>query len=168
MADRRIPRRWQRRISILAIALFLIFVAVDKATAAPIHDRLARDLYAIAGEKFTLDCTYAGRTAYAVAYPRYKQLAPIVYARPSVCRDANTFMRTGRVTSNVGLALLVLVHEAQHIAGVTNEADAEWIALETVGAVAERLRPGTGETVNVFAHRWHEWLVARFPEYERP
>jgi capsid protein len=160
----RVSRRWQRRISVLAILLGLI-VFVEKARSAPVHDRLMTELVQVGGERFVLNCTYAGRSAVAVTYPRYRQLAPVVYARPDVCRAANAFVRSGVVSSAAGRALLVLVHEAHHVAGVTDEALAECLALRDVGGVADRLHPGTGAALAPFVRYWHGWLVASFPVY---
>jgi hypothetical protein len=160
----RITRRWQRIISITAITAGLILY-VEQAHAGPVHDRLSRELYAIAGEKFEISCTYAAREAYAIAFPRYKNLPPLVYARPEICKAANTYVRTGRVTSAAGRSLLVLVHEAHHIAGVRDEALTECLALRDVPAVAERLHAGTSEAVMQHARYWHAWIVAKHPHY---
>lgn len=126
-------RRWQRWITAVCLAGFLLVLTED-GFAAPVHDRVMRDLYVVAGERFALDCTYAGRGAEAVAYPRYRGLPPIVYAMPRICRDANRYARTGVRDRRTAFALLVLTHEAFHVAGVTGESEATCSALRVLPA----------------------------------
>lgn len=114
------------------------------------------DLHKVAG-RFDLHCGYAARNhAEAVTYPTWNGLPAIVYVRPWVCREAARYKRKP-LTRRQAAALLVLHHEAQHVAGLADEAKAECRALDQLNPKVRRL-----------ALPFHQRLVLRFPHYGGP
>jgi len=156
-------------VAIAAVA-FGMLVFVGRAEAGRLDrelGRLDRELYRIAGQRFRLDCTYAARGgALAIAFPPWRGQPPVVYVKPRVCRAVYAFARTGKVSRAAALGLLVVVHEAHHVAGLIDEAETECLALHDVAGVAGRVAPGTGARMSQLAYVWHKWLVARYPGYE--
>jgi hypothetical protein len=101
---------------------------------------LERDL---ARAAVAVDCTYAARQAEGFAQPAWRGFAPRIYLKQHVCDGANAAATTCRSrtcpAAEVGAALLVLVHEAMHVAGVTDETAAECAALDRVPSAAAAL-----------------------------
>lgn len=146
----------------LALALAAGAGAARLELRPSVHRLLERE---VAGKRFHLDCSYAARGGEAIAFPAWRGLRPEVYVRPGICLDANTAATAP--PERVGAALLVLAHEAMHIAGVTDETAAECAALALVPGLARSLRVPEGRLPGIVdgAAAKHAALLARFPRY---
>lgn len=163
-----------------ARSLLFVLAVATVATAAsasaspspqllPVLQRLLeRD---VAQAAVMIDCTYAARGAEGIAFPAWRGLRPEIYVKPHVCADANAAVGGCRQPScspgRAGAALLVLAHEATHIAGVTDETAAECAALAHVPELAARLGIPASKLHEVVAGAAtkHAHLRAEHPAY---
>ena len=146
----------------------------EPAHLAPTLKRVLQER--VVHRTFSVDCTYAARHGVAVAFPEYRGLQPIIYAKSWVCHRASRLAerpqpsaasRRGTLASG---ALLVLVHESVHLStfsGRTNEAETECEALRLLPRVLTRLGVNESDVDGyvLAARQTHNRLVENFPDY---
>lgn len=156
MTGARVPRRWQRRITVAVIVAAVVLLGRDAFAAPSPQARVHAAMTATAARPFALNCTYAARDgAPAIAYP---DAPAVVYAKPWVCGQARSFARHPTVAA--ARALLILTHEALHIRrwpGARDETLTECRALDEVDDFAAMLgaRAALAAQVRVAAHEAH-------------
>lgn len=142
---RPVPSRARRVVWVAgasaAIALFVVAARVDRAStwqALPaverthMVDRFASEAAIVAGRPVTLRCdegyafTGAGSDTLGIAFPD----AGIAYLDPGVCRDLRDVLESGHAGERQAEALVVLAHEAIHLAGERREGVTECLALQ--------------------------------------
>jgi hypothetical protein len=152
----RAPRRRSRRLLAVAaiglgIALFVAAVRVDRSrswqalapeTQARVEARLTREASAIAGKPVTVRCddgysyTGIGSDALGVAFID----RGLAFLQPSVCRTLHDLVEGDRREREAtGEAILVLAHEAVHLAGERDEGVTECKGLQLGVPLGERL-----------------------------
>ncbi|MHB1244205.1 MAG: hypothetical protein ACYC1P_12540 [Gaiellaceae bacterium] len=119
---------------LLAVAAAATAAPATAAQSSPLRPALQRILErGVAHAAFAIDCTYAARGAEGIAYPAWRGLQPEIYVKPYICADANAAVGGCRTPAcspeRAGAALLVLAHEATHIAGISDETATECAAL---------------------------------------
>ncbi len=157
---------------LLAVAAAASAASATAAPSSPLRPALQRLLERdVAHAAFAIDCTYAARGAEGIAYPAWRGLRPEIYVKPNVCTDANAAVGGCRKPScspeRAGAALLVLAHEAAHVAGVTDETAAECAALARIPELAARLGIPASKlpAVAAGAAARHAQLRAEHPAY---
>lgn len=159
-------------LSLLAVAAATTAASAGAAPSPQLRPALQRILERdVAHAAFAIDCTYAGRSAEGIAFPAWRGLSPEIYVKPHVCTGANAAVGGCRTPpcspERAGAALLVLAHEATHIAGVTDETAAECAALARVPELAARLGIPASKLPAVVAGAAarHAQLRAEHPAY---
>ena len=149
-------RRGKRRLVawavgiVAGVALFGLAARADRAATWQSLDdgerrgtvaRLASEAAIVAGRPVTLRCdedysfTGSGSDTLGIAFPR----AGITYLDPAVCRTLHDLLGDREEHRDTGEALVVLAHEAIHLAGERREGVTECLALQAAVPLAVRL-----------------------------
>lgn len=159
-------------LALLAVAAAATSASATAAPKSPLRPALQRVLeHRVSHAAFAIDCTYAARGAEGIAYPAWRGLRAEIYVKPHVCADANAAVGGCRTPAcspeRAGAALLVLAHEATHIAGISDETAAECSALALVPELAARLGIASSKLLAVAAGAAarHAQLRAEHPAY---
>jgi hypothetical protein len=137
---------------VVAVALFVVAYRVDRnagwsAVSAPeqarAEKRFTKEAARIAGRNVRVLCddaysfTGVGSDAAGVAFiPR-----ALAYLEPTICRPLYRIAFEGKLGARdeAAFAITVLAHEATHLRGIRNEAQAECFALQEGVALGRRL-----------------------------
>lgn len=174
---RRAPRRRGRvaaaAVAVLAVALFVVALRVEESsswrslspeTRTQVEQRLSREASTVAKRRVTVRCddgyayTGVGSDALGVAFIR----RGLAYLHPDVCRTLRDVLegerREGQAT---GEAVIVLAHEAVHLAGERDEGVTECKGLQEGVAVGRQLGLSRAVAQRLMASRYRDALSAR-------
>jgi hypothetical protein len=172
------PRPRARRLATaagvaLAVVLFALALRVDSSRTwqalpadvrAQVERRLSREASTIAGRPVTVRCddgyayTGAGSDALGVAFiPR-----GLAFLHPSACRTLHDVLQGEAATDGeTGESILVLAHEAVHLAGERDEAVTECKGLQEGVPLGERLGLSADHAARVMEAQWRRDLSDR-------
>lgn len=172
------PRsRWRRLLALVAVAagvvLFVAAVRVERArtwqalseqTQARVEARLSREASAISDRSVRVRCddgyTYTGIGSDALGVAFIER--GLAFLQPSACRALHDLLEGDRRERDAtGEAVLVLAHEAVHLAGERNEGVTECRALQEGVALGERLGLSRDTAARLMADRYRRNLAER-------
>lgn len=175
---RRTPRRRRRAlvavgVAVVGAALFVVALQVEESsswrslpseTRTRVEQRLSREASAVAERRVTVRCddgyayTGVGSDALGVAFIR----RGLAYLHPDVCRTLHDVLEGERRERDAtGEAVLVLAHEAVHLAGERDEAVTECKGLQEGVAVGRRLGLSRAVAQRLMASRYRDALSSR-------
>jgi hypothetical protein len=174
----RLPRPRGRRPAalagvLLAAALFVLALRVERSatwqalppeTRIGVERRLSREASVIAARPVTVRCdaayayTGVGSDALGVAFAR----RGLAYLHPSACRALHDLLDGDRRDRDpTGEAILVLAHEAVHLAGERDEAVTECKGLQEGVPLGRRLGLSPEAAAGLMARRYRADLADR-------
>lgn len=172
------PRPRYRRVltvcgALLVAALFVVAFRVERGrtwhalpaeTRAGVEQRLSREASAIASRPVTIRCddeyryTGLGSDALGVAFIQ----RGLAFLHPDACRTLYDVLEGDRrEREETGRAVLVLAHEAVHLAGERNEGRTECRGLQEGVALGERLGLPPDRAQRLMADRYRRNLADR-------
>jgi hypothetical protein len=172
------PERARRRLAwvvggVLAAIVVGLAVRSDRAATwqalasddrARAHARFTAEASRIAGAPVRVRCddgysfTGAGSDTLGVAFPR----SALAYLDPTVCRTLYDLAFRGRESGERTIdAVIVLAHEAVHLAGERREGVTECLALQAAGPLAVRLGLGERQARSLLVTAFERRLAER-------
>lgn len=159
--------------AVLAVVLFVLALRAERAgtwdalsteTRAGVERRISREASVIAGRPVTVRCDEAyaftgiGTDALGVAFVQ----RGLAFLHPDVCRTLHDLLEGDRrARDETGQAVLVLAHEAVHLAGERNEGLTECRGLQEGVALGERLGLPGDRAQELMADRYRRNLADR-------